>query len=37
MLNLRGLATSPSTETVHGEVLKFVAFWAGCCLLVPNS
>jgi hypothetical protein len=37
MENLRGLATSPSTETVHGLVLKFCAFREGSFLLVPNS
>ena len=31
-MNLRGLATSPSTETVHGEVMKFLAFLAGSSL-----
>ena len=29
ILNLIGLATSPSIETVHGEVRKLVAYFAG--------
>ena len=37
MLNLRGLAYSPSTETIQGSLLKFFASCAGCSLLVPNS
>jgi hypothetical protein len=35
--NLRGLAQSPSTETVHGEVRNCWEFFDGWFLLVPNS
>src|ERR1022692_2479199 len=37
MVNLPGLLHRPSTLTVHGSVLKFLAYPAGSLLSVPNS